>query len=116
MPPQNDPKTIKKTTRTINKKMIEKRAQNEKKPDPAVNGKRRISTLSLSLLFALRVLRTFQTKSLSTDFCYCCLLVGALGLLLAGLGPLLATFWSLLATLWPLLAALGRSWPVFGRS
>ena len=42
MAPQNDPKTNKKTTQKQERK---KTPKTKKKPDPAVNGKRRIQTL-----------------------------------------------------------------------
>ena len=110
------------------------------KPDPAVNGKRRIQYVScylktllyLSVRFALFKTCTYTyiyfelytynaAKRLSRDkkthISFSLPLIGcfgaALGPLLAALGPLLGRSWPLLGPSW---ALLGRSWALLGRS
>ena len=68
--PKNYKKSMQKKKRKKNQhktKMApaetQKVLKNHRKPDPAVNGKRCILTLSLFLLFAFRVLSAFQTEA-----------------------------------------------------
>ena len=95
------------------------------KPDPAVNGKRRIQTffvilkcmlcilfvsfLQKRLFFKNRLNQTKKNKFWSLSYSW-----AALGVLLAAFGALLAALESLLGRFWPLLAALGRSWAALG--
>ena len=140
--PQNDQKTIKKSTRKLNKKKFEKRANIDQKTWPSCERK------------AAHSIRFLLSKNVVISICSFCFiqnmhayihtyilsyihimlpngflelkiihislslpLIGcfgaALGPLLAALGPLLGRSWPLLGPSW---ALLGRSWALLGRS
>ena len=126
--PQNDPKTIKKTTRKINKKMIEKWAQNEKKNLTQLWTESGVlKRFSLYKTFWYVFVRFMFLKNVCFEmpaerppkimFTTLCRSLatfgrswGALESLLAAFGRSWAALGPLLAALGPLLAALGRSW------
>ena len=112
MAPQNDPKTIQKTNQKTTRKKDPKKTQHRrKKPDPAVNGKRRLKTpfvifnflvciCSFHLLAKLYEFKHFSKDNKKEVFATLCRSLAALGALLAALGR----SW----------AALGRSWAALG--
>ena len=104
------------------------------KPDPAVNGKRRIDrhfniskrSGTYCSLFCTEN-DVYKIVEISIEKYRCLVVLASFWLLLAPLGPLLGRSWPLLGRSWPLLArywpllvrswaALGRSWPALGRS
>ena len=109
--PNGTPKRLKNEqknkTKKEQKKERKKRPNMKKKPDPAVNGKRRLKTL-------------FIIENVLVCICSCYLLTGfvvwksfrrttqvqcSLSL------PLIGRFWPLLGRSWPLLGALGLPFP-----
>ena len=121
MAPKPPPKTTQKRAKKQLKKRTKKRAKKErnwtKKPDPAVNGKRRLMTFfviwNVWYVFSISCFVSFFQKRLFSENRLNLKKNQRILLLSAALALLLGRFWPLSEPSWLL---SGRSWVAFGRS